>query len=200
MTNRTKYTTRNDVLVERVITYPSSSAFLHPSTPVTISCSSRTGHACSHPQVLRAHKAGLSRRSLAGVGLSESVRCHGPDLVLLTNGGMQQQQKSSSQASAAVTHLKKLHVFQNKHLRKITNAPWFVRNEILHKDLKIDPILDFIKNQSKKFSDRLLQIPNQSIRVIPAYDNSIPSSAKRPRAALHHIYQHFPVLKRLRIS
>ncbi|GFX48415.1 RNA-directed DNA polymerase from mobile element jockey [Trichonephila clavipes] len=103
-------------------------------------------------------------------------------------------------ASAAVTHLKKLHVFQNKHLRKITNAPWFVRNEILHKDRKIDPILDFIKNQSKKFFDRLPQIPNQSIRVIPAYDNSVPSSAKRPRAALHHIYQHFPVLKRLRIS
>ncbi|GFW35133.1 RNA-directed DNA polymerase from mobile element jockey [Trichonephila clavipes] len=49
-------------------------------------------------------------------------------------------------ASAAVTHLKRLHAFQNKHLRKITNAPWFVRNEILHKDLKIDPILDFIKN------------------------------------------------------
>ncbi|GFU72880.1 uncharacterized protein TNCV_4910091 [Trichonephila clavipes] len=103
-------------------------------------------------------------------------------------------------ASAAVTHLKKLHVFQNKHLRKITTAPWFVRNEILPKDLKIDPILDFIKNQSKKFFDRLPQIPNQSIRVNPACDNSVPSSAKRPRAALHHIYQHFPVLKRLRRS
>ncbi|GFW63606.1 RNA-directed DNA polymerase from mobile element jockey [Trichonephila clavipes] len=100
--------------------------------------------------------------------------------------------------SAAVTHLKKLHVFQNKHLRKITNAPWFVRNEILHKDLKIDPILDFIRNQSKRFFDRLPQIPNQSIRVIPAYGNSVQSSAKRP--SLHHIYQHFPVIKRLRRS
>ncbi|GFU76727.1 hypothetical protein TNCV_2391221 [Trichonephila clavipes] len=72
---------------------------------------------------------------------------------------------------------------------------WFVRNEILHKGLKIDPILGFIKNQSKKL---LPQIPNQSIRAIPAYDNSVPSSEKRPRAALHHINQHFPVLKRLR--
>ncbi|GFS48082.1 RNA-directed DNA polymerase from mobile element jockey [Trichonephila clavipes] len=74
------------------------------------------------------------------------------------------------------------------------------RNEILHKDLKIDPILDFIENPSKTFFDRLPQFPNQSIRVIPAYDNSVPSSAKRPRAALHHIDQHFPVLKRLRRS
>ncbi|GFY32688.1 hypothetical protein TNCV_4637941 [Trichonephila clavipes] len=50
------------------------------------------GHACSHSRVPRAHQAGLSRRSLAGVGLSESVRCHGPGLALLTNGGRQQQQ------------------------------------------------------------------------------------------------------------
>ncbi|GFT83710.1 hypothetical protein TNCV_2826251 [Trichonephila clavipes] len=49
------------------------------------------GHACSHPRVPRAHQAGLSRRSLAGVGLSESVRCHGPGLALLTNESVQQQ-------------------------------------------------------------------------------------------------------------
>ncbi|GFW74226.1 hypothetical protein TNCV_2524301 [Trichonephila clavipes] len=40
----------------------------------------------------RAHQAGFSRRSLAGVGLSESVQCHGPGLALLTNEGVQQQQ------------------------------------------------------------------------------------------------------------
>ncbi|GFX64292.1 hypothetical protein TNCV_1500161 [Trichonephila clavipes] len=67
-------------------------------------------------------------------------------------------------------------------------------------DLKIDPILDFIKDQSTKCFDRLHQIPNQSIRVIPACDNLVPSFAKRLRTALHHIYQHFPVLKRLRRS
>ncbi|GFS92500.1 hypothetical protein TNCV_1159861 [Trichonephila clavipes] len=44
------------------------------------------GHACSHPRMPRAHQAGFSRRFLAGVGLSESVRCHGPGLALLTNG------------------------------------------------------------------------------------------------------------------
>ncbi|GFU87138.1 hypothetical protein TNCV_4559501 [Trichonephila clavipes] len=49
-------------------------------------------HVCSHTQVPRAHQAGLSRRSLAGVGLSESVRCHGPGLALLTNWVVQQKQ------------------------------------------------------------------------------------------------------------
>ncbi|GFX04820.1 putative transposable element [Trichonephila clavipes] len=41
----------------------------------------------------RAHQAGLSRRSLAGAELSESVRCHRPGLELLTNGSVQQQQQ-----------------------------------------------------------------------------------------------------------
>ncbi|GFU83238.1 uncharacterized protein TNCV_3738491 [Trichonephila clavipes] len=40
----------------------------------------------------RAPQAGFSRRSLAGVRFFESVRCHGPGLALLTNGGVQQQQ------------------------------------------------------------------------------------------------------------
>ncbi|GFV53080.1 hypothetical protein TNCV_2638481, partial [Trichonephila clavipes] len=52
------------------------------------------GHACSHPRVPRAHQAGLRRRSLPDFGLSESVRCHGLGLALLTNGGVQQQQES----------------------------------------------------------------------------------------------------------
>ncbi|GFV63300.1 hypothetical protein TNCV_1373971 [Trichonephila clavipes] len=47
---------------------------------------SQAGHVCSHPRVPRAHQAGFSRRSLAGVGLSESVRYHGPGLALMTNG------------------------------------------------------------------------------------------------------------------
>ncbi|GFU59270.1 hypothetical protein TNCV_4197941 [Trichonephila clavipes] len=51
------------------------------------------GVAGSHPRVPRAHQAGPSRRSHADVGLSESVRYHGPGLALLTKGGVQQQQQ-----------------------------------------------------------------------------------------------------------
>ncbi|GFW32094.1 RNA-directed DNA polymerase from mobile element jockey [Trichonephila clavipes] len=80
-------------------------------------------------------------------------------------------------AAAAVTHLKRLHTFQNIQLRRAANAPWFVRNEILHKDLNVLPLLDFIKKQSENFFDRLPQISNESIREIPAYDNSMPSSS-----------------------
>ncbi|GFT29513.1 RNA-directed DNA polymerase from mobile element jockey [Trichonephila clavipes] len=103
-------------------------------------------------------------------------------------------------AGAAVTHLKKLHTFQNIQLRRAANAPWFVRNEVLHKDLNVPPLLEFIKKRSENFFNRLPQISNESIREIPAYDNSIPSSSKRPRAVLNHSYQHFLALKRMRMS
>ncbi|GFX27557.1 uncharacterized protein TNCV_4996121 [Trichonephila clavipes] len=57
------------------------------------------GFACSHPRRPRAHQAGFSRRSLAGVGFIERVRCHEPGLALLTNGGMQQQQRDVHSSS-----------------------------------------------------------------------------------------------------
>ncbi|GFX80348.1 RNA-directed DNA polymerase from mobile element jockey [Trichonephila clavipes] len=103
-------------------------------------------------------------------------------------------------AAAAVTHLKRLHTFENIQLRRAANAPWFVRNEVLYKDLNVPPLLDFIKKQSENFFNRLPQISNESIREIPGYDNSIPSSSKRPRAVLNHSYQHFPALKRMIMS
>ncbi|GFY33670.1 RNA-directed DNA polymerase from mobile element jockey [Trichonephila clavipes] len=69
-------------------------------------------------------------------------------------------------AGAAITHLKRLHTFQNIQLRRVANAPWFVRNEVLHKDLNVPPLLDFIKKQSENFFNRLPQISNESIREI----------------------------------
>ncbi|GFW02198.1 RNA-directed DNA polymerase from mobile element jockey [Trichonephila clavipes] len=63
-------------------------------------------------------------------------------------------------AGAAVTHLKRLHTFQNIQLRRAANAPWFIRNEVLHKDLNVPPLLDFIKKQSENFFNRLPQICN----------------------------------------
>ncbi|GFW23207.1 RNA-directed DNA polymerase from mobile element jockey [Trichonephila clavipes] len=56
---------------------------------------------------------------------------------------------SSIWAAVTVTHLKRLHTFQNIQLLRAANAPWFVRNEVLHKDLNVPPLLDFIKNNQK---------------------------------------------------
>ncbi|GFT50061.1 hypothetical protein TNCV_4356131 [Trichonephila clavipes] len=43
--------------------------------------------------------------------------------------------------SAGMCHLKKLHTLTNSFLRQIVNAPWFVRNEVIYRDLKIKPFL-----------------------------------------------------------
>ncbi|GFW66370.1 RNA-directed DNA polymerase from mobile element jockey [Trichonephila clavipes] len=85
--------------------------------------------------------------------------------------------------SAGMCHLKKLHTLTNSFLRQIVNAPWFVRNEVIYRDLKIKPFLPHIKNLSKRFFDKLPSVPNELIRNQPAYDPAVPSSQKTPQSA-----------------
>ncbi|GBO43772.1 hypothetical protein AVEN_213248-1 [Araneus ventricosus] len=51
----------------------------------------------------------------------------------------------------AKTHRRKIQILQNKILLIMTNAPWFVRNDVIHKDLKIEMIEGHVKNISRKF-------------------------------------------------
>lgn len=51
--------------------------------------------------------------------------------------------------------INRLQVFQNKVLRQAVDAPWFVRNSQLHRDLKIEPIIDFITKKYQNFSSNL---------------------------------------------
>lgn len=50
--------------------------------------------------------------------------------------------------------------FQNKVLRNIVNAPWYIRNNELHKDLAIEFVNDEIKKFAKSHEQRLLQHVN----------------------------------------
>ncbi|GFW41787.1 RNA-directed DNA polymerase from mobile element jockey [Trichonephila clavipes] len=99
--------------------------------------------------------------------------------------------------SAGMCHLKKLHTLTNSFLRQIVNAPWFVRNEVIYRDLKIKPFLPHIKDLSKRFFDKLPNVPNELISNQPAYDPTVPSSQKHPRALLDHEFINFPQAKRL---
>jgi hypothetical protein len=56
----------------------------------------------------------------------------------------------------ATTHISKIQIYQNKVLRIIANAPWFIRNINLHKDLQIQEIIDNIITLSKNFHTSLL--------------------------------------------
>ncbi|GFT22841.1 RNA-directed DNA polymerase from mobile element jockey [Trichonephila clavipes] len=101
--------------------------------------------------------------------------------------------------SAGMCHLKKLHTLTNSFLRQIVNAPWFVRNEVIYRDLKIKPFLPHIKDLSKRFFDKLPNVPNELISNQPAYDPAVPSSQKRPTVLLDHEFINFPQAKRLRV-
>lgn len=63
--------------------------------------------------------------------------------------------------SASNSNIAILQRFQNKILRIITNAPWFVPNAILHKDLKMTTVEEEVKKYSIKYRARLTMHPNE---------------------------------------
>lgn len=90
------------------------------------------------------------------------------------------------------TKQKAIQTFQNKTLRSITRAPWFVRNEVIHNNLNMPTIHKFTKRLSNRFYSKIYQIPNPAIHKIPVYNPANPSSAKRPRSILNSIDKTFP--------
>jgi len=60
--------------------------------------------------------------------------------------------------------------FQNKVLRDIVNAPWYVRNTDLHRDLKMETVTAEIRRFLRKHEERLLHHDN--VEAIQLLDNS----------------------------
>ena len=61
--------------------------------------------------------------------------------------------------SISAGKLKKLQTLQNKILRISVNAPWFVRNNQLHRELGIDTLSEFFKKTARKFLLNLENVP-----------------------------------------
>lgn len=82
---------------------------------------------------------------------------------------------------ASKSNIKRLEVFQNKALRIIVNAPWFVRNEVIRRDLEIPTITVYIKEIAKRFFTKVDNHTNpliSSLSYIPAI------KGRRPRNLL----------------
>ena len=62
---------------------------------------------------------------------------------------------------ACETNIAIIQRFQNKALRTIVNAPWYVRNDDLHRDLQIDKVKTVIQQYAKSHSERLRLHINQ---------------------------------------
>ncbi|GJQ86488.1 hypothetical protein Trydic_g10390 [Trypoxylus dichotomus] len=73
-------------------------------------------------------------------------------------------------AAAATTHINKFQTFQNRILRVVLNAPWFVRNITLHEDAGVD----FIRRTATRFFDRVVDHWNPLVSECRDYDPRIP--------------------------
>lgn len=62
--------------------------------------------------------------------------------------------------SASKSNIEILQRFQSKVLRMIVDAPWYVPNELIQRDLQIKSVQEEITNYSKNYFDRLSAHPN----------------------------------------
>lgn len=83
---------------------------------------------------------------------------------------------------AAAAHIGRLQVQQNKFLRIMVGAPWFVRNTTIHRDLQIPLILDHIKELATRFFENIPLHENPLISDINVQPR--PGVHKRPQSIL----------------
>ena len=69
--------------------------------------------------------------------------------------------------SAAESHINKIQVTQNRVLRMITGAPWYVRNSTLHHDLHLPTVREVIQTNYKRLNDVMVDHENATIASIP---------------------------------
>ena len=62
--------------------------------------------------------------------------------------------------TASKSNIEIIERFQNKTLRNILDAPWFVPNEILLKDSNISSVKEEVKNFKERYKNRLNEHPN----------------------------------------
>ncbi|GBP07507.1 RNA-directed DNA polymerase from mobile element jockey [Eumeta japonica] len=76
--------------------------------------------------------------------------------------------------------LYQLQILQNNICRKASNAPWYVRNYIFHKDLELPTISKYTQDISKKIFDLAANHPNPLIQ--PAVSYEAPPTPVHPKA------------------
>jgi hypothetical protein len=73
---------------------------------------------------------------------------------------------------ASTSNIESLELFQSKALRIIVNAPWYVPNTVIRRDLQIPTVKEEIRRYSSQYSDRLSAHPNYLIvNLIELPDN-----------------------------
>lgn len=85
---------------------------------------------------------------------------------------------------ASTTNLKKIESTQNKILRRMTGAPYYIRNIAIRRDLGITTVQDAIKTAARKTYDKTTNHANDLIRQATDYDIHNITKHKRPRMGM----------------
>ena len=89
-------------------------------------------------------------------------------------------------AHAAASALSPLQTLQNRFMRKAVGAPWYMRNEDIHRDLNLPTLAQYMKSASKRYFDNAPHHPNplvvQASDYVPV--RGVPSRLRRPRHVL----------------
>ncbi|KAJ8667373.1 hypothetical protein QAD02_009035 [Eretmocerus hayati] len=86
---------------------------------------------------------------------------------------------------ASKSSLKKLQVIQNKTLRNIVDAPMYTKNSLIHKELKIESLTDYIKVTAKNFYDSTAESDHELIKNLGSYAYDPRDKYPRPNYFLH---------------
>lgn len=87
--------------------------------------------------------------------------------------------------TSAKSNIEILQRFQNKTLRTITTAPWFVSNEILHNDLNIPLIQEEVQRFSQNYRTRINEHQNRLTRGLMNQRETRRLSRKDPADLSH---------------
>lgn len=80
------------------------------------------------------------------------------------------------------TNVTTIQTFQNKVLRCIVDAPWYIRNDNLHRDLKMETVYEETTKNAKKYIQRLQLHENMDIqRIVNDVDSADTRRLKRTK-------------------
>lgn len=85
--------------------------------------------------------------------------------------------------SASKSNIEILRRFESKCIRRLANAPWYVTNDTLRRDLKIPTIYEEITQRSTTYQERLAKHPN------PSAINLLDNSEEEHRLKRYHILE-----------
>lgn len=86
--------------------------------------------------------------------------------------------------TVALSHLRLLETSQNKMLRNMSNSPWYVRNQKIREDFKIETISHEIQKRNKLILQTFVNHTNPLLREALSYNPNLMRRTNRPKKFL----------------